>query len=82
MGHAMTSKARVRATLAGEPVDRCPVTVLYNMLYHLDHFAEVARQLEAGRHARGFLTCTGSPITPFTPLERVQRFIALGNSCG
>jgi uroporphyrinogen-III decarboxylase len=44
--------------------------------------AEVARQAEAGRRARGFLTCTGSPITPFTPLERVQQFIALGKSCG
>jgi len=42
--------------------------------------AEIVRQKKAGHHARGFLTCTGSPITPFTPLARVQRFIELGNS--
>jgi uroporphyrinogen-III decarboxylase len=35
----MTSKERVHATLEGRPVDRAPVTVLYNQLYHLDHFA-------------------------------------------
>ena len=37
----MTSKQRVRAALEGRPVDRCPVTSLYNQLYHLDHFAEL-----------------------------------------
>lgn len=39
--------------------------------------AEVARQAAAGRKARGFVMCTGSPITPGTPLARVQRFIEL-----
>ncbi len=41
--------------------------------------AEIQRQAEAGRHARGFIMCTGSPITPATQLERVQRFIKLGH---
>jgi len=41
---------------------------------------EITRQAEAGRRARGFLTCTGSPITPGTPLARIQRFIALGKA--
>jgi hypothetical protein len=39
---------------------------------------EVARQRAAGAKARGFLLCTGSPVTPSTPLSRVQRFLALG----
>ncbi len=42
--------------------------------------AEITCQAAAGRRARGFLTCTGSPITPFTPLARVQRFLALGRA--
>ena len=44
--------------------------------------AEIARQSEAGRRARGFLTCTGSPITPGTSLPRVRRFIELGKNIG
>lgn len=40
--------------------------------------AEMDRQAEGGRSARGFIMCTGSPITPATPLRRVQRFIELG----
>jgi uroporphyrinogen-III decarboxylase len=40
--------------------------------------AEVKRQAKAGRKARGFIMCTGSPVTPRTPLARVQRFIELG----
>jgi len=39
---------------------------------------EMRRQAEAGRQARGFIMCTGSPITPGTPLARVRRFIELG----
>ena len=39
--------------------------------------AEIARQAAAGRKARGFVMCTGSPITPGTPLARVRRFIEL-----
>jgi uroporphyrinogen-III decarboxylase len=42
--------------------------------------AEMRRQALAGRQARGFVMCTGSPITPATPLARVQRFIELGKS--
>ena len=42
--------------------------------------AEVRRQAEAGRRARGFIMCTGSPITPSTPLRRVRRFIELGSA--
>lgn len=40
--------------------------------------AEMRRQARARDHARGFIHCTGSPITPFTPLSRVRRFIELG----
>jgi len=39
--------------------------------------SEIARQAGAGRKARGFIMCTGSPITPGTPLTRVRRFIEL-----
>lgn len=37
----MTHKQRIHAALEGKPVDRCPVTSLYNQLYHLDHFEEL-----------------------------------------
>ncbi len=39
---------------------------------------EIRRQVEAGRRARGFIISTASPITPGTPLGRVQRFLELG----
>ena len=38
---------------------------------------EINRQAAAGRNARGFIMGTGSPITPYTPLRRVQRYIEL-----
>ena len=41
--------------------------------------AEVRRQAAAGQKARGFVMCTGSPITPGTPVARVQRFVELGS---
>ena len=44
--------------------------------------AEVGRQARAGGFARGFIACTGSPITPGTPLARVRRFIELGRRHG
>lgn len=37
----MTNKELVCAALEGRPVDRTPVTVPYNFLYHLDHFSEL-----------------------------------------
>ncbi len=37
----MTPKERVKNALEGKPVDRMPVTVLYNDLYYCDHFAEL-----------------------------------------
>ena len=37
----MNRKDRVHATLEGKPVDRYPVTVLYNQLYNRDHFEEL-----------------------------------------
>ncbi|MBM3499685.1 MAG: hypothetical protein FJX74_13580 [Armatimonadetes bacterium] len=43
--------------------------------------AEVRRQAAAGRKARGFIMSPASPVTPFTPLARVQRFIELGRAC-
>jgi hypothetical protein len=50
----MTSKQRVHAALEGRPVDRPPVTALYNMLYYQDHFPELTglraqRFIELGR---------------------------------
>ena len=38
---------------------------------------EVGRQIEAGHRARGFVLTPSSPITPATPLARVQQFIDL-----
>jgi uroporphyrinogen-III decarboxylase len=43
---------------------------------------EVARQVRAGRHARGFLLSPASPITPATSLGRVRRFLDLAKSAG
>ncbi len=40
---------------------------------------EMRRQAEAGRQARGFIMSTGSPITPDTPISRVQYFLELGS---
>jgi uroporphyrinogen-III decarboxylase len=37
----MTQKERAHAALEGRPVDRPPVTALYNMLYYQDHFCEL-----------------------------------------
>jgi len=44
--------------------------------------AEIARQVEAGRKARGFLLSPASPITPGTSLARVRRFLELGHEIG
>src|SRR5512132_1600817 len=37
----LNHKRRIYAALEGKPVDRMPVTSLYNQLYILDHFAEL-----------------------------------------
>jgi len=42
---------------------------------------EIIHQAKAGRKCRGFIICTGSPITPSTTLSRVQKFIKLSRSC-
>ena len=44
--------------------------------------AEIQRQVDAGRKARGFILSPASPITPGTSLERVQRFIELCHELG
>jgi len=54
-----------------------PVAVLQNGT-DAELEAEIARQVAAGRAARGFILSTASPITPSTPLARVQRFLELG----
>jgi hypothetical protein len=54
-----------------------PVEVLQNGM-DADLEAEIERQVAAGRAARGFILSTASPITPSTPLARVQRFLELG----
>ncbi|NQT20223.1 MAG: hypothetical protein HQ592_11005, partial [Planctomycetes bacterium] len=56
-----------------------PVSVLQNGT-DAQLEAEVNRQAAAGRAARGFIMCTGSPVTPGTPLARVRRFIELGQN--
>jgi len=38
---------------------------------------EIERQAKALKKCRGFIMCTGSPITPSTSLKRVQKFIEL-----
>ena len=38
---------------------------------------EVARQAAVGRRYGRFVMCTGSPVTPATPLARIRRFIDL-----
>jgi uroporphyrinogen-III decarboxylase len=43
---------------------------------------EIARQVRAGRQARGFLVSPASPITPATPLTRVRRFIEIAREAG
>ena len=43
---------------------------------------EIARQVRAGRQARGFLVSPASPITPATPLTRVRRFIDIAREAG
>lgn len=43
---------------------------------------EIARQADAARKCRGFVMCTGSPITPATPLSRVRRFLDFEKNIG
>ena len=43
-----------------------------------DLAATMRAQIKEGTKARGFIVSTGSPITPLTPLARVQRFLELG----
>ena len=48
-----------------------------------EHLAiEIARQVDAGRKARGFILAPASPITPGTPVARVRRFIELCHEIG
>lgn len=58
-----------------------PVAVLQNGS-EADLRREIERQVEAGRAARGFLLTPSSPITPSTPLRRVQRFLELAQEIG
>jgi uroporphyrinogen-III decarboxylase len=44
--------------------------------------SEIRRQIAAGRKSRGFILGPASPITPATPLRRVQRFIELCHDLG
>jgi len=56
-----------------------PVAVLQNGT-DAELAVEINRQMEAGRLARGFILSTASPITPATPLTRVQRFLEMGRA--
>ena len=42
----------------------------------------IAEQVAIGRRSGRFIISTGSPITPLTPLARIQRYIALGRELG
>jgi uroporphyrinogen decarboxylase len=42
----------------------------------------IAEQVAIGRRSGKFIISTGSPITPLTPLARMQRYIALGRELG
>jgi uroporphyrinogen decarboxylase len=44
--------------------------------------AEIRRQCAAGRKGRGFVVSPASPITPATPLKRIQEFISLARHAG
>ena len=44
--------------------------------------AEIARQCEAGRKGRGFIVSPSSPITPATPVSRMQEFIEVAKEEG
>jgi len=42
----------------------------------------IAEQVAIGRRSGRFIISTGSPITPLTPLARIQRYISLGRELG
>ena len=44
--------------------------------------AEVRRQCAAGRKGRGFVVDIARPVTPATPVARMQRFLKLGKEIG
>jgi len=44
--------------------------------------AEIRRQCVAGRKGRGFVVSPASPITPATPLKRIQEFISIARHAG
>ena len=67
-----------RMTLFGN-ID--PVGVLQNAS-DAELESVIRRQVAAGRKARGFIISTGSPITPATPLSRVQTFLRLAREIG
>ena len=58
-----------------------PVAVLQNGTDR-ELAAELSRQVQAARPARGFLLSPASPLTPATPLARVRRFIELAQAAG
>jgi len=43
---------------------------------------EIRRQVAAGSAGRGFLVSPASPLTPGTPIEKIQRFIEMGRELG
>lgn len=44
---------------------------------------EIARQIQAGRHnGCRFITSCGSPLTPSTPIERIQAYLNLARETG
>ena len=43
--------------------------------------AEIERQVRIGRSLDSFVVCTGSPITPLTPVKRIRRYIDIAREC-
>ena len=73
-----TARIGDRTTLFGN-ID--PVGVIQNGSDE-EMEAEIRRQVDAGRRGRGFILSPASPLTPSTPIDRIQRFIELGTEIG
>jgi uroporphyrinogen-III decarboxylase len=69
----MTNKERIHAALEGKPVDRCPVTSLYNFLYQLDHFSELTG-LPAWRRHQWLAASPDEHVAVFAQMQEKAPF--------
>jgi uroporphyrinogen-III decarboxylase len=61
------------------------MTALVDEIHRLGHKAmdaEIRRQVQAGRPGRGLILSPANPLTPSTPIARIQRFIERGREIG